>query len=99
MPGRGRDLNSAIADDYVNSVKPPISDFRCPPGTQSLNLAERGQKKLLMLCNLNLHYGRLSLKGWEGMLLAAEGQLDLHSMPRSRDPKLRSASRHEAYFG
>ena len=62
MPGRGRDLNSAVVNDYVNSVEPPISVFRCPPGTYSLNLAERGHKKLLLLCNLNLHYGRISLK-------------------------------------
>ena len=42
LPGRGRDLNSAVVDDYVNSIEPPISVFRCPPGTQSLNLAGRG---------------------------------------------------------
>ena len=96
MPGRGRDLNSAIVNDYVNSVEPPISVFRCPPGTQSPNLAERGQKKLFMLCNLNLHYGRLSLKLWEDMLFAAEGQLDHRPMPRSHDPNLRCISRHEA---
>ena len=99
VPGRGPDLNSAIADDYANSAEPPISCFRCPPGTRSLNLAERGQKKPLMACNLNLHCGRLSLKGWEDMLFAAEGQLDHHPMPRSCDPKLRFVSRHGAYFG
>ena len=53
VPGRGQDLKSAIADEYVNSVEPPISVFRCPPGTQSRNLAECGRKKLLMLCNPN----------------------------------------------
>ena len=63
VPGRGCDLNLAVVDDYVNSVEPPISVFRCPSGTQSLNLAERGQKKPVKLCNLNLHYGRLNLKG------------------------------------
>ena len=99
VPGRGRDLNSAVVDDCVNSVEPPISVFRCPPRTQSPNLAERGQKKLLMLCNLKLHYGRLSLKLWEDMLFAAEGQLDNHPMPRSLDPNLRSVSRHGAYSG
>ena len=25
VPGRGRDLNSAVVDDYVNSIEPPIS--------------------------------------------------------------------------
>ena len=62
-----------------------------------------------LLCNLNLHYGWLSLKLWEGMLFAAEGQFDLYPMPHSKkglptstnpnDPDLRSISRHEAYFG
>ena len=41
----------------MNTVEPPISVFRCPPGTQSLNLAERGVKKALMLLNLNIHFG------------------------------------------
>ena len=94
MPGRDRDLNSAVVDDYVSSIGPPILAFRCPPGTQSLNLAECGQKKLLMLCNLILHYGRLSLKLWEDMFFAAEGQLDDYSVPRSLDPNPRSVSRH-----
>ena len=49
VPGRDRDLNSAIAGDSDNSVEPSISVFRCPPGTQSPNLAKLGQKKLLML--------------------------------------------------
>ena len=63
VPGRGPDLNSAVVDDYANSIEPPITAIRCPPGTQSRNLAERGQKKLLMACSPNLHYGRLGLKG------------------------------------
>ena len=93
----------------MNSVEPPISVLRCPLGTQSLNLAERGQKELLILCNLNLHYGRLSLKLWKDILFAAEGQLDhqpmLHSQKglpistNSYDSDLRPMSRHEAYFG
>ena len=53
VPGRGRDLNSAVVDECVNSVEPPISVFRCPSETRSLDLAERGQKKLLVLYNLN----------------------------------------------
>ena len=80
-------------------VEPPISVFRCPPETQSENLAERGQKNLLMLCNPNLHYGRLSLKGWEAMLFAAKGQLDHLTMPRALAPAQRAVSRFEAYFG
>ena len=52
-----------------------------------------------MLNNFNLHYPRLSLKEWGSMLLAAEGQLGHHPIPRSRDPQLRSVSRHEAHFG
>ena len=70
--------------------------IRCPSGTQRSNLAERGQKKLLMLCNLNLHYGRLSSKEWEEMLLAAEGQLDHHPIPQSGDPKQHGVSHIEA---
>ena len=64
VPDLGQDLNSAIVAEYVNSVEPPISVIRFPPGTQSLHLAERGQKKLLMPCDSNLHYGRLSPKSW-----------------------------------
>ena len=82
-----------------SSVEPPIFITRCPPGAQGLNLAELGQKKLLVLCNLNPHYGRLSLEGWEGMHFAAEGQLDYHSMPRSRAPAQRAVSRHEGHSG
>ena len=50
-----------------------------------------------MLCNPNLHYGRLSPKGWEDVLFAAEGQPDHHPIPRSHAPALRVVSRHEAY--
>ena len=52
-----------------------------------------------MLCNLNLHYGRLSLKGWEGMLFATEGKLDHHLMPQSSDPTERAVSRIGAHSG
>ena len=52
-----------------------------------------------MPCNLNLNNGLLSPKGWEDIFFPAKGQLDHHPLPRSRDPNLRSASRHEAYFG
>ena len=48
-PGCGQDFNSAVVEEYVNSVEPPIFVIRCPPGAQSLNLAERGQKKLLVV--------------------------------------------------
>ena len=37
--------------------------------------------------NPNPHYGRLSLKGWEGKLFAAEGQLNHLPIPQSGDPK------------
>ena len=77
----------------------PITVIRCPPGTQGLDLAERSQKKLLMLCDLNRHYGPLSLKGWGGMLFAAEGQLDHHPMPKTSDPAQRAVSSTEAYSG
>ena len=99
VPGRDRDLNSAIVNDCVNSAEPSISIFRCPSETQSPNLAERGQINHLMLCNLNLHYGRLSPNAWWGMLFAAVDQLDHRPMPLSPDPKLCSVSHHEAYFG
>ena len=61
--------------------------------------SERSQKQLLKFCDLNLLYGRLSLKGWESILFAAEGKLDHHPIPRSRDPAQRAVSRLEAYFG
>ena len=83
VTNRGRDLNIAIADAYVNSVEPPIRIIRYPPGTRSMNLAERGQKRLLVLAYLNLHHGRLSLLAWEEMFIAAEGQLDFHCMPQA----------------
>ena len=46
---------SADVDEYVNSVKLPIIAIRFPPGTQSPNLVERGQKKLFMCYNPNRH--------------------------------------------
>ena len=97
--GRGRDFNSAVVDEYVNSVEPPTTGVRCKPGTQSLDLAERDQKEPLVLCNFSLHYGRLSLKGWEEMLFAAEGQLDHHPMPQPRVPTQRAVSHIGAYSG
>ena len=48
--------------------EPPIAVIR----TQSPNLAERDQMKLLVLCNLNPHYERLGMNRWEGMQLAAK---------------------------
>ena len=96
MPGRGRDLSCFVVDEYAILLEPPITVIRCPPGTQSLNLAERGQKRLLMLCSPDLHYGRLSLKGCEVMLFVAEGQLDNHPMTHSHDPAQSSVSRLEA---
>ena len=99
MPGRDQDLHSAVVDKYVNSVEPPITVIDCLPGTQSLNLAERGRKKLLVLCNPNLHYGRLNLKGRKKMLFAAEGQLDHHPMPQSSDFTQHVVSRIEAHSG
>ena len=61
VPGGGRDLNTEVVDDYVNSVEPPIRITRCQPGSQSTNVAGRGRKRLLMLANLILHDGRLSI--------------------------------------
>ena len=52
-----------------------------------------------MLCNLNLHICRLSPKGWEDILFAAEGQLGHRPIPRSRDPNLCSVSHRDEYFG
>ena len=91
--GCGQDLPSAVVNEHANLVEPPITTIRSPPGTQSLNIAERGKKKLLMLCNHNLHYGRLSPSVFEGILFAAEGQLDHHPIPQSRDPTQRAVSR------
>ena len=57
VSGRGRDLNTAVVDEYANAVR----IIRCPPGTQSTNLTERGQKRVLVLANQNPHRERLGL--------------------------------------
>ena len=62
-------------------------------------MAEVGQKRLLVLANLNLHYGRLGLLAWDDMSLAAEGQLDYHSMAGAEDAQLRSECRPANFFG
>ena len=72
VSGRGCDLNTAVVAEYVRKIDPPFSIIRCPPGIQSTNMAEHGQKLLLVLANLNLHHGRLGLLAWEDMFLAAE---------------------------
>ena len=99
VSGRGRDLNTAVVESYVRGIDPPFRIVRCPPGTQSMNMAERGQKRLLMLANLNLHHGRLSLLAWDDMFLAAEGQLDHHPMAKAEDPRLRAECRYTNFFG
>ena len=50
VTGRCRGLNTAVDNAYANSVEPPIR-------TQSMDLAERRQKRLLELANLSPHYG------------------------------------------
>ena len=99
VSGRGRDLNTAVVEEYVRGIHPPFRIIRCPPVTQSMNMAERGQKRLLMLANLNLHHGRLSLLAWDGMFLAAEGQLDHHPMAKAEDARLRTGCRFTNFFG
>ena len=99
VSGRGRDFNTAVVDEYANKVEPPVRITRCPSGTQSMNLAERGQERLLMLANLNLHHGRLSLLAWEDMFFAAEGQLDYHPMAGAEDAQFRSECRLSDYSG
>ena len=95
-PGRGRNPNSAIVDEYVSSAGPPITGT-C---TQSPDLAERSQKKLLTHCNFDLHYGRFSLRCWEGMLFVTEGQLDhIPPVSQSGDPKQSAISCIEAFSG
>ena len=64
-----------------------------------MNMAGRGQKRLLKLANLDLHHGRLSLLAWEGMFLTAEGQLDYHPMAGAEDAQLRSNCRYANYIG
>ena len=71
VSGRSRDLNTAVVEEYVRGIHPQFCITRCPPGTQSMNMAERGQKRLLMLAILNLHHGRLSPLAWGDMSLAA----------------------------
>ena len=97
--GRGRDLSTAIFDEYANKVDPPIRIIRCPPGVRSMNLAERGQRRLLVLTNLNLNHGRLSPLASEEMFFAAEGQLDYHPMAGAEDAQLRSECRLSNYSG
>ena len=81
----------------MNSAEPPNTVVGCPLSTESLNLAERGQKRPLILCNLNTHNGRLSMKGWDEMLFAAEGQLDRHPIPQYGSHAQRVVSRIEEY--
>mmetsp|Transcript_21593 Transcript_21593/g.48809 ORF Transcript_21593/g.48809 Transcript_21593/m.48809 type:complete len:237 (+) Transcript_21593:479-1189(+) len=88
-----------VVNDYVNSVEPPIRVIRCPPGTQSMYLAERGQKRLLVLANPSLHYGRLSLVAWEDMFSAAQSQLDFHPMPEAEVSELRTKCHLINYSG
>ena len=64
-----------------------------------MNLVERGQKRLLVLANLNLHHGRLGLLAWEGMLFAAGGQLGFHPMPQAEATELRSECRLANFSG
>ena len=99
VSGRGRDLNTAVIDKYINKIEPPVRITLFPPGTQSMNLAERGQKRLLMHSNLNLHHERLSLLVWENMFFAAEGQLDYHPTAGAEDAQLRSECRLSNYSG
>ena len=99
VPGHGRDLNTAVVDGYANSVEPPIRITQCPPGTQSMDLAERGQKRLVVLANPNLHSGRLGLVAWEDMFFAAQGQLDLQLLPGAETPGPRTECRLTYYSG
>ena len=64
-----------------------------------MNPAERGQKRLLVLANLNLHYGHLGLVAWEEMFFTAQGQLDFHSMPNAEALMLRTECRLTNYSG
>ena len=99
VSGRGRDLNTAVVEEYVRGIDPPFRIIRFPPGTQSINMAERGQKRLLVLANLNLHHGRLSLLAWDEMFLATEGQLDYRPMAGAEDAQLRSECRYANFYG
>ena len=65
----------------------------------SMNHAKRGQKRLLVLINFNLHYSRLSPLAWEGMFFAAEGQPGFHPMPAAEAPELRTGCRLADYSG
>ena len=62
-------------------------------------MAERGQKRLLMLANLNLHHGRLSPLAWEDMFLAVEGQLDFHPIPKAKAAESRAECRLANFSG
>ena len=64
-----------------------------------MDLTERGQKLLLVLASLILHYGRLSLVTWEKVLFAAQGQLDFHPMPSAKAPGPRTEFRLTNYSG
>ena len=60
---RARYLNTAEVEAYANSIEPPINCMRYPPGTQSLSMVERGQKRPLLLANPHPYFGRLSMAG------------------------------------
>ena len=66
----------AVVDDYANSVEPPIRAVRCPPGTLSMNKAERGQMCLLV--------------PGATCFFAAEGQLDFRPMPNAEAAEIRA---------
>ena len=58
-----------------------------------MDLAERGQKRLLVLASPDLHYGRLSPVAWENLFFAAQGQLDFHPVLSAEALKLRTECR------
>ena len=64
-----------------------------------MNLAERFQKRLLVLANLDLHHGRFSPLAWEDTFFAAEGQLVYHPIARAEDAQLHSGCRLPNYSG
>ena len=98
-PRRARDLLTSEVEAHANYVEPLMNSVRCTPKTQSLSMAEREQKRLLLLANRSLNFGRLRMTGWQDMFFAAEAQLDYHPMPRFAIPTQRVICSYEGHYG
>jgi hypothetical protein len=96
---RGDDVEPALVKAYRQ--KHPIQFRRAPRDRQAFNPAEGTMGPMYSLMSANCKRGRLSLdKAWPDMLDAAEVQINLHLVPRSkRGSAARLMTRIEAFHG